>query len=252
MFVWELTLQCLHCQRIPPPDFGCSYARIPGRLFACTEAILFYNSFLGLENKICLKYQDIMEIELYRTTSIRVTVFEGLDMEKHVIRSFKDRARVLQLINFLKALAENEAGRLSLSSSTYDFGKKRLCESSEKTLPTFLPPAQSRRGNRLRSLSDSCLRIPLHDKHLVPGMGERSVMAESEDGEQSISYYRETNGSSDQTKESWEKIKRPENLNLKHIGIEVRVHSVLVYELALLSTLVRQWNWTTYVIFLLK
>jgi len=57
-------------------DFSCQYNHIRGRLYASTEAVLFYSNLFGFEKKLCLRYEDILQMELYRSTSIQISVEE--------------------------------------------------------------------------------------------------------------------------------------------------------------------------------
>ena len=76
-------------------SFSCSHSRIRGRLYVSSRAFLFYSSLLGFETRISLECQDVLEIELFRTTSISVRTFEG---ETYVFKSFENRNAALQLL----------------------------------------------------------------------------------------------------------------------------------------------------------
>jgi hypothetical protein len=78
--------------------FKCSHNRIPGRLYATSRAILFYSSLLGFERRIYLLHQDVLDIELFRTTSISIRTTE---CEIYVFKSFAERENVLRLLRTL-------------------------------------------------------------------------------------------------------------------------------------------------------
>jgi VAD1 Analog of StAR-related lipid transfer domain len=85
-------------------DYACTHHRIPGRFYATSHAILFYTNFLlGFERRVCLLLKDVVEMQLVRTTSIRI---QTMDMETYIFKSFSDRERVLHLLNGLKILAD--------------------------------------------------------------------------------------------------------------------------------------------------
>jgi len=92
-------------------DFDCSHQRIPGRLYAVTSGILFYSNLLGFERRLCLQYDDIQSLTLYRTTSLRIELMNssnGGPAEVYIFRSFRNREQVLQLLMGLKRLADEE------------------------------------------------------------------------------------------------------------------------------------------------
>jgi hypothetical protein len=84
-------------------DYFCTHNRIRGRLYATSLAVLFHSNLLGFERRICLRYCEIVEMELFRTTSIRITMF---DSEQYVLRSFNDRVQVLRMLKGLKILSD--------------------------------------------------------------------------------------------------------------------------------------------------
>mmetsp|Transcript_10557 Transcript_10557/g.23387 ORF Transcript_10557/g.23387 Transcript_10557/m.23387 type:complete len:773 (+) Transcript_10557:223-2541(+) len=86
-------------------DFSCTHLRIRGRLYATSQAILFHTSLLGFERRICLLLRDVVEMELFRTTSIRI---HTMDLETYIFKSFNDREQVLHLLNGLKILADRK------------------------------------------------------------------------------------------------------------------------------------------------
>lgn len=81
-------------------NFSCQYHRHRGRLYASSNAVLFYSQLFGFERKLCFYLQDIYHVEAYRSTSIRITT---LDSEEHIFKSFYNREDVVQLLNQLKA-----------------------------------------------------------------------------------------------------------------------------------------------------
>jgi len=86
-------------------DFSCTYNRIRGRLYATSQAVLFYTNLLGFERRICLLLRDVARMELFRTTSLR---FSTQDDETYIFKSFNDRHQVLHLLNGLKILANKQ------------------------------------------------------------------------------------------------------------------------------------------------
>ncbi len=146
-------------------SFSCSHSRIPGRLYVSSRALLFYSSLLGFETRISLDFHDVLEIELFRTTSISVRTFEG---ETYVFKSFEDRNAALQLLETHAQLTSlSTLDNSSIASSVTNFpilGKPRHRSASsfsstnyEETLhyhqdPLTRSPCTS---NRRRSVSDS-------------------------------------------------------------------------------------------------
>ena len=169
-------------------DFFCTHHRIRGRLYATGLAVLYSSNLLGFERRICLRFCEIVELELHRTTSIRITMF---DSESYVFRSFNDRVQVLHLLKALKAVSDR---RLSGSGVARGFTGMpasvplapaaspsqlqrprseghRLFESAAAataatsvtaTQPSFPRPTSRRSeplvSNRRRAVSDSLLR----------------------------------------------------------------------------------------------
>jgi hypothetical protein len=87
-------------------DYACTHHCIPGRFYATTCAILFHTKLhlRGLERRVCLLFNDIVSMQLVRTTSIKI---QTMDRETYVFKSFGDRERVLHLLNGLKILADH-------------------------------------------------------------------------------------------------------------------------------------------------
>jgi len=86
-------------------DFDCTHAHIRGRLYAVTTGILFYSNLLGFERRLCLQFADIRGMALYRTTSLKIELW---DETNYVFKSFQDRTQVLQLLIGLKRLADEK------------------------------------------------------------------------------------------------------------------------------------------------
>jgi hypothetical protein len=79
-------------------DFATTYNRINGRLYASTKAILFYSNLFGFERRLCLLLSDVILIESYRSTSIRISM---VDCEDHVFKKFLNREAVLNVLQNL-------------------------------------------------------------------------------------------------------------------------------------------------------
>lgn len=85
-------------------DFSCQYKHIRGRLYACSEAILFYSNLFGFEKKFCFRYDAVLEMELYRATSIRICIQEqpatnnDSSTYDYIFKTFSDRVQTLQLL----------------------------------------------------------------------------------------------------------------------------------------------------------
>ena len=173
-------------------DFSCSHMRIQGRLFATSQAILFYTNLLGFERRICLLLRDVVELELFRTTSIRI---ETMDGETYIFRSFNDREQVLHVLNGLKILAQKKQNnfnrrrndsedpsshnhtQVSTRSGQESSRSREARASAASGQPTFdnnfhssnwqlsttSPPSSPRMiPNRERASSDSIVRV-IHD-----------------------------------------------------------------------------------------
>jgi hypothetical protein len=153
-------------------DYFCTHNRIRGRLYATSLAVLFHSNLLGFERRICLRYCEIVEMELFRTTSIRITMF---DSEQYVLRSFNDRVQVLRMLKGLKILSDrrriggrrlqqlpqslpnlsqgvarptSEGSSMSTQHSSVS-SRRRLSSSSENQHQPLV-------SNRRRAVSDSC------------------------------------------------------------------------------------------------
>jgi len=100
-------------------DYACSYQRQSGRLYVSTGALFFYSNLFGFEKKICVKYDELVEITILRTTSLYLRT---ADDEEHVFRSFQDRDAVLEEIEkfYNVPSAECRLEEPELSSATKD------------------------------------------------------------------------------------------------------------------------------------
>jgi hypothetical protein len=84
----------------PLAHFACTHNRLGGRLYATSDAVLFYSSLLGFEKRIKLLLRDIRSLDLCRTTSIELSLHDG---EIFTFRSFADREHVLRVLQTIKA-----------------------------------------------------------------------------------------------------------------------------------------------------
>ena len=157
-------------------DFSCSHTKIRGRLYATSNAILYYSVLLGFERRIYLHYQDIIGMDLFRTTSIRLQTTED---ETYVFKSFEDRQKVLRLLKSLEMIAVTNSASSSFAESVHRDSQidDSLFESEpplerHQSTPIDSSPASPRRsyssktlsisskptlGNRRRSVSDSLM-----------------------------------------------------------------------------------------------
>lgn len=198
-------------------DFFCTLNRIRGRIFASSRAVLFYSNLLGFERRLCIRYRDIVEMELYRTTSIRIVSIDG---ESTIFKSFHHRKHVLQLLQGLKILAEkqrerslNTSGLRHENASTEERLALRtsLVSSPSLTLPSSPVPMPT---NRRRAVSDSVLRLPMVESHV--SLVDHPEVAGSLSGADSFL------GETDFVlKEAWEEAKKPRTPPLQQIGVEV-------------------------------
>jgi hypothetical protein len=106
-------------------DFSCQYNRVRGRLYASTEAVLFYSNIFGFEKRISLRYDNVQQMQLYRATSIQISVVQqqqqqhpktttnpnsnndendddenndNLPTVHYIFKGFAERAQTLQLL----------------------------------------------------------------------------------------------------------------------------------------------------------
>lgn len=57
--------------------FSCSVARQSGRLYVSTEGLFFYSNLFGFEKKICIRFEETVELITYRSTSLFVRTSGG-------------------------------------------------------------------------------------------------------------------------------------------------------------------------------
>lgn len=137
-------------------DFFATHNRIRGRLYASSQAVLFYSNLLGFERRICLRYAEVVVMEMHRTTSIRLEMFDG---ETYVFRSFNDRVQVLHMLKGLKIVDDRQNGRLIRAPGTAN-GKTDPFRS--EALPTTTPPRRpSAPATRLRPFNSSSGLFPM-------------------------------------------------------------------------------------------
>ena len=163
-------------------SFGCSHSRIPGKLYATNRAILFYSSLLGFERRIYLLHQDVLDIELFRTTSISIRTS---DFEVYVFKGFAQRETVLQILTSLlpgtsdaSASLGNDSTLPPLEDDINGFGSSPVggpilqralsagvtperSSSSPRRILSYKNLSMSKPviGNRRRSVSDSLLTV---------------------------------------------------------------------------------------------
>jgi len=117
-------------------DFSCTHLRIRGRLYATSQAILFYTNFVlgAFERRICLLLRDVVDMELFRQTSIRI---HTMDDETYIFKTFNDREQVLHLLNGLKILADRKRGGVSQLHGIGSTGANRTRNDSDSRAATF-------------------------------------------------------------------------------------------------------------------
>jgi hypothetical protein len=164
-------------------DFYCTNNRIRGRLYATSNAILFYTNLLGFERRLCLLLKEVEDIRLFKTTSISIRT---VDNETYIFKSFNNREQVLHLIKALQSLEQKQLRREHHSEpplrSTLNHPEppeEALQPNNTKTAPRIpsasvlrqtisstlpasfgSPPPPICHSNRRRSVSDSIVRIP--------------------------------------------------------------------------------------------
>lgn len=136
-------------------DFFCSHNRIRGRLYASSLAVLFYSNLLGFERRICLRFSEISQLELCRTTSIQLTMQDG---EVYIFRSFNNREQVLQILKGLKILEDRRRvnGRSSMQAANRSASGQLWVSSTDSTATPLV-------SNRRRSVSDSLIQNSQQD-----------------------------------------------------------------------------------------
>jgi len=208
-------------------DFFCSRNRIRGRLFATSQAVLFYSNLLGFEQRQLLQYEDITEMELYRSTSIRIATVE---FESYIFKSFHHRKHVLQLLKGLKVLADQQRDQWIVQDPIQgrNEGVPLVSSPSLGVIPTpstctFAPsPSPPMPSNRRRAVSDSVLRFPQIASHPhAVATEQHAETAESVSGEDSF-----MEESDFVLKDAWNEAQKPRNPPLQQIGIEVTYSNV--------------------------
>jgi hypothetical protein len=225
-------------------DFFCTHNRIRGRLFATSQAVLFYSNLLGFERRLSLKYQDVMEMELYRSTSILIST---VDCETYIFKSFHQRKHVLQLLRGLKILVDRQQNRWSsqadtgstngiAAAATTATGRPDESTSSDSRLTPSLaaasplvsspslifsplpstPPRMT--SNRRRAVSDSVVGIPRRGSRVSLEQHHPTDTADSVNGEDS--FIEESDFS---LKDAWNEARKPKNPPLQQVGIDVSV-----------------------------
>lgn len=144
-------------------SFSCSHSRIRGRLYVASRALLFYSSLLGFETRISLDFHDVLEIELFRTTSISVRTFEG---ETYVFKSFENRETVLHLLQTHARLNTSftvDTGSIATLNASFEKQRHRSASSFSSSNYTLYEGSSETNqsssaqlvGNRRRCVSDS-------------------------------------------------------------------------------------------------
>jgi hypothetical protein len=225
-------------------DFFCTHNRIRGRLFATSQAVLFYSNLLGFERRYSLKYEYVIEMELYRNTSIRIST---VDCETYIFKSFHRRNHVLQLLRGLKILMDRQqnecssqdipatadatpanaaaaaaaAGRPDESTSSDSrlalsiAAASPLVSSPSLTLPPVPSIPPSMHSNRRRAVSDSVLGIPQGGSHVSFQHHHHTDAADFVYGDDSFIE------ESDFSLKDWNEARKPKNPPLQEVGIDV-------------------------------
>jgi hypothetical protein len=230
-------------------DFFCTHNRIRGRLFATSQAVLFYSNLLGFERRLSLRYQDVMEMELYRSTSIRIST---VDCETYIFKSFHQRRHVLQLLRGLKIIVDRQHNRWSSqadagattgvaagasASAPHAAGRpdestssdsrfasslaaaSPLVSSSSLIFSPFIPPSMP--SNRRRAVSDSVVGIPRRGSRVSLEHHNHTDTADSVNEEDS--FIEESDFS---LKDAWNEARKPKNPPLQQVGIDVSMRSL--------------------------
>jgi hypothetical protein len=230
-------------------DFSCTYNRIRGRLYATSQAVLFYTNLLGFERRICLLLREVQHMELFRTTSLR---FGTMDDETYIFKSFNDREQVLHLLSGLKILAHKqqaESGKASARMPTTPGSSTRRSSTNSQPRPTsvafspsssmsnfhsqlsFPPPPIPPPSNRRRAVSDSILRLPRVDSNesvnsiLEPEslLGEEPSLEFDIRPEVPIEREEEEEAAEASLSTMWQKAKQDKSPPLAEVGIDAIV-----------------------------
>lgn len=220
-------------------DFSCSYYGIRGRLYATSQAILFYTNLLGFERRICLLIRDVAELGLYRTTSIRIHM---ADLEIYIFKSFNDREKVLHLLNGLKILSDRAQQKLqnrttqdgselivqskpfhnSLHEMPGGNGDPLLNNNNNNNDTNNSDQSNITNANRRRAASDSVVRIQIDDNRqrleTIPSLSEEDMQSNApEDSRQHVELSPHRGQSLD---DIWDTIKTPNNPPLSQLVLD--------------------------------
>jgi hypothetical protein len=202
-------------------DFSCSHARVKGNLYATTKAILFYSNLLGFEKRITLRYRDIINMELYRTTSIRITLF---DYDSYIFRSFKDRESVLRLLKKLKVASQRNDARVHSENNLLNASMPT--PSLRRSTSANLSSSTPLRLNRKRSASDSLLSDQVNAETIqfmaspISKSEDTSLTEHEKDEEESLE-----DNSIESVAATWERVKQAGLPYANNVGIEVRMEN---------------------------
>lgn len=72
-----------------------------------TKALLFYSNLFGFERRMCLQLSDVTDLELFGSTSIRVSM---VDCEEYIFKKIAHRVAVLELLKELMVSAAASSG----------------------------------------------------------------------------------------------------------------------------------------------
>jgi hypothetical protein len=103
-------------------DFSTFYNRVHGRLYAATKALLFYSNLFGFERRMCLQFSDVTHLELFGSTSIRVSM---VDCEEYIFKKIAHREVVLELLNQLLVTESSTRSTAALSEGGDATTRKR-------------------------------------------------------------------------------------------------------------------------------
>jgi len=183
-------------------DVSCQHNRVRGRLYASSSAVLFYSNLFGFEKKIRLDWPDVIIMELYRNTSILISL---QDCQEFIFKGIEDRENVLGLLNELQSRYLTEVGSYPCESEGQPLSPER---------GRFLGTAESQE-RRPQRLSSSLSELPperpaaRRSRSLPPLRRGNSVSALDDDS------------TGEPTIDTWEDAKKPLDPPLKNVGIEV-------------------------------
>jgi hypothetical protein len=230
--------------------FNCSHNKIPGRVYATSRAILFHSSLLGFERRIYLLQNDILDIELFRTTSICIRTTE---CESYVFKSFAERENVLRLLRTLlpgtidaslpqgtnSSISDGSVNgvgdSLALSFQSHQRSQPTDCTpygiaSSPRHIVSFrsLSFAMPAKGNRRRVDSDSFVagpdsRVPCEEEEEGLDVAE-DVISESLGGEDPINSL--LLSPLEETSNGWDDINNGDHLQEVAIKVSIMISFV--------------------------